>query len=347
MRFDTRVFYEITHNCNLSCVHCCNSTRNDVMKITCSDIGRFHKRLSSYGIRDSVLTGGEPTMHKDFFEIVKILSEYGNIIITTNGTYLSADEYIRLLKRYPNVLIQISLDGFSAESHDSIRGNGTFETVMNLVNQISKVGLSKQLCLSCVIMNNNIHEVKEMIEFSKQNVLESFFFPKLISSGRGQENWEKIAPTREEQIEIEMEIVRLIAENDESVSLNRLDHILMSLSGGICEKECISTIKVSPEGYIYPCPLSIGKENSIGNIFDFVSLEQLGNVLSKLKKGQFDSKYVQEFCSSCEFNSICMKNYCELCKFNAAAITLTNEEISYQCDIHRHYFNEITKEVEL
>lgn len=50
MKFQNRIFYELTHKCNLKCKHCCNSTRNDMETLSSADIDQFQFIASQYGI---------------------------------------------------------------------------------------------------------------------------------------------------------------------------------------------------------------------------------------------------------------------------------------------------------
>ena len=95
----------ISDVCNFKCGYCLP----DGYKIDKSDnrsflnieeIGRLAKALSELGVSKIRLTGGEPTVRKDFFEIVKILKNETSIkkvVITTNGYHL--DQKAKLLKK--------------------------------------------------------------------------------------------------------------------------------------------------------------------------------------------------------------------------------------------------------
>lgn len=339
MKFQNRVFYEITHQCNLHCTHCCNSTRFDKELITADDIDRFQKLAASYGITDCVITGGEPTMSDNFFEIVSKVSKYGNVVVTTNGTNLDPKKYMQILQANPNITLQISLDGFSCESNDLIRGNGTFNLITKLITFLVEKGFQNQVALSCVITSKNIHEIFSLISYVKEKNLNGIHFPKLISSGRGQENWEKIAPQCDEQKQVEYEIINQMSkESEDYISLNRINHILSAYLGVVDDFECISALKVSPNGSIFPCPLSMGEENCIGNIKSLYSFDELVWNMERKKNNQFSKEYIELNCNDCEASPYCKKNFCEFCKFNLASSNLNNSEQQYQCEINRFLF---------
>lgn len=346
MRFQNRIFYELTHTCNLKCKHCCNSTRNDMATLSSVAIDKFQSIASEYGLTNSVLTGGEPTMHPDFWEILDCVARYGSVVVTTNGTYLKSEEYIEIIEKYPNVFLQVSLDGFSKKSNDTIRGVGTFDRVMKLLKDIIKAKKSQQLCISCVITKNNLEEIMDMIQFIKSNNINSIYFPRLISSGRGYENWVDIAPSIDEQISIERKIIKIIAEDDSDIiSLNRMEHIITSFSDDVMNEQCVFAPKVSPDGYLYPCPLSMGVENRIIKIEDCNNFEIVVEKLSKMSQRQYEQQYLDLHCKSCDINHVCKKNYCEMCKFNLSSRQITNLEKFYQCSIYKCFFKEILDEV--
>lgn len=346
MKFQNRIFYELTHKCNLKCKHCCNSTINDMETLSSAAIDQFQFIASQYGIMNSVLTGGEPTMHPEFFEILDCVASYGNVVVTTNGTYLKNDDYVGIIEKYPNVFLQVSLDGFSKESNDAIRGVGTFDRVMCLLKSIIDAKKSQQLCISCVITKNNLEEIMDMIRFVIANKISSIYFPKLISSGRGYENWVNIAPSIDEQISIERSIIQEIAEDEsEVISLNRLEHILTSFSDDIIDGQCVFAPKVSPDGYLYPCPLSMGRENRIMKIEDCKNFDSVVESLGNMCQEQYELKFIDSFCKKCDISHVCKKNYCEICKFNLASKQITNSEKLYQCNVYKCFYKEILDEV--
>lgn len=338
-RIDSRIYYEITHRCNLQCTHCCNSERKEKESLTAAQIDRFQGMMSEYGVRNSVLTGGEPTLIRDFECIINVLTGYGNVLVTTNGTYYSAQEYEKLLERYPRLSLQFSLDGFSETSHDRIRGIGNFKKTTAVIRTLVKAGYSKRLGISCVLSKWNADEIVKKIEKAEEGGLGSIYFPRLIPSGRGRKNWDAIAPECEKEIEVELALLEIMAKEESScLSVNRLSHFLASMQseGG----RCIPTLKVSPEGKVYPCPLCCDPRWSLGSLGDIENVSEIERRYGELSMGQFRER---EACGHCEEAERCPKNYCELCRFHSDSDKIPEEILDYQCEINKVYIKGFTE----
>ena len=351
LELSDRVYYEITNACNLNCVHCCNFSEKDKTYLDVEEILRFHKKLDKLGIKDSVVTGGEPTLHKDFEKLVNGLCKVGNVVITSNGIAWNSDRYIKFLKENRKAFVQISLDGFSEGTYDNIRGKGNFNKVMKNINDIVEAGYSHQLGLSMTIMRQNIIEVKDIIQFANKNKIRSVHFPTLISIGNGNDNWNRIVPPLNEQIEVEEYLLRELCKENKNtyISVNRINQILAWIHSGYNYDYCCTpTLKVDPFGEILPCAIASGEKNSVGSIFNINSIE---NCVDKLNEKWNEvirvHKIHPERCSQCNDEDICPKHFCERCVLMHDESRKLNEEcIDYKCKIYKHHFKRI-KDIEV
>lgn len=113
---------------------------------------------------DIVLTGGEPTLHKDFCEIVDFMCDHAKTItVTSNGT---TDYYINNIKNRNNLFFQISLDG-SQEVHDNIRGVGSFKKTKNTLNKLDEKGFKYSVASVVSTWNKDLmlSLEKELMQF--------------------------------------------------------------------------------------------------------------------------------------------------------------------------------------
>ncbi|MFQ5976346.1 MAG: radical SAM protein [Candidatus Hydrothermarchaeales archaeon] len=145
----------ITEKCNLNCAHCYLGEKNQKdMKL--STIVDVLEEFSHYGFK-VLITGGEPLLHKNFWEVLKLAGELSlRVEVLTNGTLITPEVALGLSKYADQV--QISLDGMR-ESHEAIRGRKTFEaTVEGLKNA------SNFLPVSCATMihSGNLKEFDSM-----------------------------------------------------------------------------------------------------------------------------------------------------------------------------------------
>ncbi|KGO15608.1 MULTISPECIES: radical SAM protein [Clostridium] len=346
LKLSDRIYYEVTNGCNLNCIHCCNVSDEKRTFLDADEILKFHSKLYKLGIKDSVVTGGEPTLHKDFEKIIEGLCKVGKVVVTSNGIAWSSEKYIDFLKRNNNVFLQISLDGFSEKTYDNIRGIGNFRKAMHTIQDIVEEGYAKKIGLSMTIMNQNITDVKEVIEFARKNKIRTVHFPTLIATGNGNDNWNKIAPPLNKQIEIEEYFLgELLKDNkDTYISVNRINQLLAWIRSGYNYDYCCTpTLKVDPFGNILPCAIASGKVNSIGSIFNMNSIDDFMDILvQNWELALINHKSGIEQCKSCTEKDICPKHFCERCLFMKRSFKTVNEEsIKYKCEIYKHHLKNI------
>ena len=86
------------------------------------------------------LSGGEPFLRKDLFEILDYTTKFDDIVITTNCTLIN-EKIAQKLAQYPNVRLSISIDGME-EIHDKFRGRkGTFQKIINTLPILKENGV--------------------------------------------------------------------------------------------------------------------------------------------------------------------------------------------------------------
>ena len=131
----------ISDVCNFKCGYCLP----DGYKIDKSDnrsflnieeIGSLAKALSELGVSKIRLTGGEPTVRKDFFEIVKIIkknSEIKKTVMTTNGYRL--DKIADNIKNSGLDGINISIDSLNAKTFKKITGHDRLEEILSIFHE--------------------------------------------------------------------------------------------------------------------------------------------------------------------------------------------------------------------
>jgi molybdenum cofactor biosynthesis enzyme MoaA len=92
------------------------------------------------GVKEYYFTGGEPFLNREMVEILELTLQYGPATVLTNGTVLKEEWLTRLRQaedasRY-SLEFRVSLDGYTAEQNDPIRGPGTFERALRGVCQL-------------------------------------------------------------------------------------------------------------------------------------------------------------------------------------------------------------------
>jgi radical SAM protein with 4Fe4S-binding SPASM domain len=152
---------QITDRCNLRCRHCYigDSTNHEL------SISQIRNILDEFeemqGLR-VLISGGEPIIHGRFNEINDILPDFSvRKILFTNGLLLKE----RLLKNLNVDEIQISIDGLEY-AHDSLRGQGTFQSALNAVKRAIDSGF--EVSVSTMVHTKNLGDFDEMERLFKE-----------------------------------------------------------------------------------------------------------------------------------------------------------------------------------
>jgi heme b synthase len=150
------IAWEITRSCNLRCAHCRGSAVE----------GDYSGELSTgecFSLVDSVLevgkpiiilTGGEPLLRGDFFEIANYCSSRGlRVTVGSNGTLLTR-EMAAKMKDVPIARVGISIDFPTAEKQDTFRGvPGAFEAAVDGIKNAIGAGLEVQINTTVTTLN--------------------------------------------------------------------------------------------------------------------------------------------------------------------------------------------------
>lgn len=172
----------LTNRCNLYCEYCCTNANNRYKDLSKEDIKTIVENIKLFKPKKIVITGGEPMIREDFFDIIYFIRENysGEIQLLTNGTYITR-ENVNALKIVDS--ISISIDGYNKHMVDEIRGNGTFEKVMQSIDFLKEINF-KKIALSMVFGESNTDDINKFINFCKVKNVKSVcrFFSRF---GRG------------------------------------------------------------------------------------------------------------------------------------------------------------------
>ena len=182
---------ELTNMCNLNCTHCYKEANCNVP--THIDLCKLEELLSFLNSKNLsiTLTGGEPTIHKSFEDIVELCSNYGTVDLVTNGLMLK-NISPTLLKKIN--LIGISLYGIDDETYRINTGvqNGFLRLTESIEHLISA---KKNFILTMVLDKEKINNLEKYIDvatkFSPDNLQIGLPFRngKLAKETEGNEHW--------------------------------------------------------------------------------------------------------------------------------------------------------------
>lgn len=162
------VVWEVTKRCNLDCIHCyassVNSTQAELTTAEGKQLLEQIARLDKF--RMIVITGGEPLLREDIFELVEYAGKLGfHIVFSTNGMLLTPN-MAKDLAKLGVANFSISLDGYTAECHESIRREpGCFQGAIDGIKAAAQTGVCLQVNFTA--MRQNLAELPGLIDLAE------------------------------------------------------------------------------------------------------------------------------------------------------------------------------------
>lgn len=303
-----KALVQITERCNLHCAHCFVSAGDygDAMSVAQIRDWVIPQLVKAKVIR-ATLTGGEPTIHPDFLDVVDLFVNAGmDITVCTNG--LLYDEItLERLKRSGRVRINVSLDGFRESSHGRFRGDPkSFERTVKGIRAFGTAGLLKGL----LVTPNHLAADEEYVEIHELAAAcgaEYVLMNPLSPFGRGEQTIKLVSP-RQSMDRIRAETNRFSPDLD--LVRIRFPSVGEPLQG--CEAGNI--FYVFTHGEVAVCPYLVfaaktrvsrhaASEFLIGNIFR----DDIAAALASYPYGKRLTMGQNSTCSSCGIASTCGK----------------------------------------
>jgi len=191
--FNERPFiaiWEVTQACDLACVHCRASAQPErhPLELSTEEGKGLIDQIAAMEVPVFVLTGGDPIKRPDLFELIGHARSRGvRVSLTPSATPLLTREVIIQLKEAGLARLAVSLDGATAETHDSWRGmKGSYLRTLNAIQWANEIGLPVQI--NTTFSRRNIGEIDAIVELMEnlKITLWSVFF--LVPTGRGKLN---------------------------------------------------------------------------------------------------------------------------------------------------------------
>lgn len=156
--------------CNIACKHCFNnsSPANHTFEfITLEQCKPYIDEAVKLGVKEFYFTGGEPFANKELLQILELVLQFGPATVLTNGMLIREDTAVKLKKISSGSIytleFRISLDGYTEEMNDNIRGKDVFKKAMNGIKLLYESGF-----LPIVTVTKTWEEMEE------EKVLEGF-----------------------------------------------------------------------------------------------------------------------------------------------------------------------------
>ncbi|MGL4434923.1 MAG: radical SAM protein, partial [Giesbergeria sp.] len=179
------VIWNLIRRCNLTCKHCyaLSADHDYEGELSTQEVFGVMDDLKAYRVPVLILSGGEPLMRPDIFEIAERARDMKFYTgLSTNGTLIDeprADRIATLGFDY----VGISLDGLR-ETHDFFRRlDGAFDRSLAAVRYLHQRGVKVGLRFTMTAMN--AHDFPALLDLMRQEAVDKFYFSHLNYAGRG------------------------------------------------------------------------------------------------------------------------------------------------------------------
>ena len=195
------VAWEITRACALACLHCRAEAqpKRDPRELTADEACRVVEQLRAAGDPILVVTGGDPLMRRDVFDLMSYAVDLGlRTSLTPSATALVTPHNLARARQAGVRRVAISLDGPDAALHDRFRGfPGSFQRTMRIIRDVGEAGLALQI--NTTVSRHNLPALGPMPALVAESgaVQWSVFF--LVPTGRGRLE-DMISPEEHERV---------------------------------------------------------------------------------------------------------------------------------------------------
>ena len=263
--------FELTARCNFRCPMCyVHLDADDIAargkELTAQQWIDFARQARDEGLMFALLTGGEPLVRRDFFEIYSAMRDMGVMVsLNSNGSMLSGEALERLLEN-PPFRVNVSLYGGSRETYASMCGNGAFDRVVENIRALKRGGVDVRLNVS--ITPYNKHDLKKIYEISQElEVLvkaSSYMYPPIRVHG---DCGHRLSAEEAARCAVEWDVLRFTPEEFEKRAINMQKYACVErkecsvdLDEGVSCRAGSTSFWMTWDGRMLPCGMMPGPE---------------------------------------------------------------------------------------
>jgi SynChlorMet cassette radical SAM/SPASM protein ScmE len=263
-----KVTLNITNRCNLNCLYCAvSSTKNAPGDLSLEAWKEVVDELARIKVFHLLISGGEPFIRADLSELLDhILKYHFRVSINTNGTLFDSRTLSQVCRSGRLDQIQVSLDGSDSQTHDRIRGKGSFERTMRGIETLRR--WKAPFSFFVVVCRNNKDSLGEIARLSDKLGASQISFSSLLPQGSALSHLHDLFLLFDERKEVEAELKelkkrypRLIGGSltktiERMHEVSRVEipehkstkaHKITSCGGSV--SEC----SIRPDGWVIPC----------------------------------------------------------------------------------------------
>jgi len=182
------VIWNLIRRCNLTCKHCYSISADTDFpnELSTEQVFEVMDDLKAFGVPVLILSGGEPLLRPDLFEIAHRAKAMGfYTALSTNGTLID-DANIGKIAEVGFDYLGISIDGIR-ETHDKFRRKeGAFDASMAALRRCRELGI--KVGLRFTMTQDNAAELPQLLQLMDDEGIDKFYFSHLNYAGRGNKN---------------------------------------------------------------------------------------------------------------------------------------------------------------
>ncbi len=299
------VSWNLTKKCNLRCPHCyMEAGRAAARELTTAECLALVEEMHALGTEMLILTGGEPLLRKDIYQIAQAASRLGIwVVMGTNGVLVTdrvADKMVECGVKG----VGISIDSVDPARHNAFRGGrNAWQFSVRALEICRARGL--EVLVQTTVMQENYDEIPALLDFAKDKGAWSFNLYFLVQTGRGKGMTDLSAAATDAMLH------RLVDLQDayrpmlvRSKCAPQFKQIAYARGrGGMESGGCMAATeycRITPEGDVTPCPYMT---MVAGNVLEdsFSDIWRHADVFAELR----DPARLKGRCGACEFKTLC------------------------------------------
>lgn len=251
----SEISFELTNACNLQCLHCLRQTIDSGH----FPVDLFEKIIVQAKVFETphiILTGGEPTLHPHLKEIIDIIvdSDYTYNIVTNGWRFERVLEILNgRIKRKKNLTgISLSIDGATEETHDKIRGTGSFRELMKTVSILRANHI--RFAFLITVNRLNVHELEDVAKLSMSVGASYLFYSHMVPTQKTARTDMDLTPEEYRMVEAKVEEIKNFTKHDVLMSMGAYTPLKMFQ----CRTLTMSNLNFDYKGRLTFCCLLSG-----------------------------------------------------------------------------------------
>lgn len=170
--YPRRLVFELTNVCNLNCIMCGRNAATFKPTVFDMDIFRKFEPVMDYVEEVTLMGWGEPTVHPDFVEMLRIIDSHGaRKYFCTNG--MNLDKIKDAIFDYNVDVFAVSLDGATYETNSRIRRGSDINKITENLKEIVRIKRERNLKYPWInfvfcAMKSNLHELPDIVRLAAE-----------------------------------------------------------------------------------------------------------------------------------------------------------------------------------